>query len=238
MKVKIKKVSSRKDIYKIIRRLEKYGNSRHGNKSNPLDEAIYIILSKQTDGQRFSEAYKKLKGKCKVWKNILKMPIKNIANVIKSSGLENQKAGQIKNLIKKIYKDRGIVSLAWLKKLETPEALDYLMGLPGLGIKSAYCILMYSLSRGVLPVDINVFRISCRLGLIPQHISLAEAHHRLEKLIPLQKRYSYHVNCISLGRDCCRNQFPKCQRCVLQNFCNYGKRSLNNVSRSTFKSGN
>lgn len=220
-----------KNIYKIIQKLEIYGTLRHGNKENPLDEAIYIILSKQTDGQRFSDAYKGLKRKCRSWENLLKMPRESIANVIKSSGLENQKARQIKNLVKKIYKDKGIVSLAWLKNLETPAALNYLVGLPGLGIKSAYCILMYSLGRDVLPVDINVFRISYRLGLISKNISLIEAHLQLERLIPPEKRYSYHVNCISLGRDCCRNRFPKCQRCVLKKFCNYAKRSLNNVSR-------
>jgi endonuclease III len=212
----------RKHLPETIERLESYGSPNHGNKRNPVDEVVYLILSKQTNDSKYVSAYNALKAEGG-WTRVAEAPASYIARRVRPSGLEWQKARQIKAFLTRVRQDQGRLSLSWLRRASDDEALKYLISLPGIGIKTAYCVLMYSLGRDVLPVDTHVFRISARLGLIKPDITLQRAHLELNQLIPKGKRYSYHVNCICHGREVCRDKRPKCSECVLLQFCRYGQ---------------
>lgn len=221
---------ARKHIAEIVRRLERYGTPNHGNKKNPVDEVVYVILSKQTNNAKFVGAYNALKADGG-WAKVAGAHVSYIARRIRFSGLERQKAVQIRAFLKRVKNDHGRLSLAWLKRSSDEEAVKYLTSLPGIGIKTAYCVLMYSLGRDVLPVDTHVFRVSARLGLIEANATLKQAHRELNDLIPKGKRYSYHVNCICHGREVCRNKNPKCNQCLLLKFCRYGQIRVSNPQR-------
>lgn len=205
----------------IILALEQaYGTPGHGNKDNPLDELIYIKLSQQTNDTKFRSMYKALQERYPNWQGLAEAPIEELEEVLRPGGFHRQRAQHLKTMTAQIIQDRGRLDLSWLRGQPAAEAISYLSDLPGIGIKSAYCVAMYALGHEVLPVDIHVQRVSERLGLLPAKLSDEKKHQFLNDLIPESKRYSYHVNCVSHGRAVCR-KVPKCQLCCLKEFCNF-----------------
>src|SRR5262249_29180168 len=143
----------------------------------------------------------------------------DIEAAIRIGGLARSKAASLKRMLEKIYVDQGATSLRHLRNRSTGEALAYLSSLPGVGLKTARCVLMYALHRPVLPVDVHVWRISKRLGWInggthPDNQRSVE----LETAIPAHLRYSLHVTMVSHGRKICR-QRPRCLSCLLSAIC-------------------
>ncbi len=207
-------------IREVDRRLRVYGDSRHFNKSNPLDELLFIILSAQTESYSYLETYKELKRRFPTGNALLAARETSIAAAIKSGGLARKKARQIKRAIRKISADIGKPSLAFLRKLKDHEVEAYLVSLPGIGVKSARCIMMYSLGRHVFPVDTHVWRISRRLGLTPAAPKPTPTMEKdLEGKIPPDVRLTLHVNMVSHGREVCTTYWPKCSECVLADIC-------------------
>jgi endonuclease III len=205
---------------KVDRRLSVYGNCRHGNLDDPLDELIFIILSAQTESYLYQMTFKSLRAAFHPWDRLLDASQEKITAVIRRGGLARKKAGQIKGALDKIVADTGQLSLDFLHALPNSEVQRYLLGLPGIGIKSAACIMMYSLARRVFPVDTHVWRVSRRLGLaapVPKPSDVQE--RKLERSVPASLRYRLHVNLVSHGRQTCTTYRPKCLECILSDVC-------------------
>jgi len=145
----------------------------------------------------------------------------NIAQSIHSGGLAVQKAERIKGALNKIMQDFGSLSLKYIKSYDDKKMEKYLVSLPGVGLKTARCIMMYSFERDVLPVDTHTYRISQRLGLVNRGISENKVHKLMDEIIPRELRYSYHVNCVSHGRAACRAISPNCSTCIVNSYCDY-----------------
>lgn len=209
-----------KFVRKIDRRLRILGNSRHFNKANPLDELIFIILSAQTESYSYLETFQALRHKFPKWEQVRTARLSSIATAIKSGGLSRKKAAQIKGALRKIYEGTGKLSLAFLSKWDDSRVEAYLTSLPGVGVKSARCIMMYSLGRQVFPVDTHVWRVCRRLGLtpaVPKPTPTLEKE--LEVKVPPDIRYTLHVNLVSHGRETCTTYWPKCGKCKLADLC-------------------
>ena len=110
-------------------------------------------------------------------------------------------------------------NLAVLDEMTDQEALDYLTGLPGVGPKTAACVLMFSLGRPVMPVDTHVHRVARRLGLIGAKVSAEAAHPILSELAGPKNVYALHVNLVLHGRRVCRARRPACHLCALAGVC-------------------
>ena len=199
-----------------------YGSPSHNNKKDPLDELIFIILSLMTTQHSFNRVFDRLKRVAPKWDDVLNLPLSKLKNIIKDAGLSNQKAPRIKKILEKLKHDFGKVSLAPLHKMDVSLAEKYLTSLPGVGLKAAKCVLMYSLGRKVLPVDTHVWRVAKRLGLVDETISYNKIHEILENIVIPNDRFSFHVNAISHGRLICNSKNPRCKGCVLYNNCKYG----------------
>jgi endonuclease III len=207
-------------VREVDRRLRIYGDSRHHNKADPLDELIFIILSAQTESYSYLETYKALRQKFPTRDLLFKARESTIAAAIKLGGLAKKKAAQIKGALSKIHGDTGKLSLSVLSKWDDETVEAYLTSLPGIGAKSARCIMMYSLGRKVFPVDTHVWRVCRRLGLAPQYPKPTPALEvDLEKRIPEDVRYTLHVNLVSHGRETCTTYWPKCSQCTLADIC-------------------
>jgi len=205
---------------KTDRRLAVYGNNRHGNRDDPLDELIFIILSAQTESYLYRETFKALSEAFPRWERLLDAPNEEIVDLIRRGGLARKKTAQIKGALYKIMADKGNLSLDFLNTLSNAEVMRYLTTLPGVGIKSAACIMMYSLSRKVFPVDTHAWRISRRLSVTPPIAKPSDAQERdLERSIPPRLRYRLHVNLVSHGQQTCTTYWPKCNDCVLADIC-------------------
>jgi DNA (cytosine-5)-methyltransferase 1 len=214
----------RLESHKVVELLHKqYGSPNLNHKSDPLDELIFIKLSVMTSEPSYSRVYERLKEEYSDWAQLLELTATQLAKKLGDAGLGRKKAAKILNILRRIEKDFGAVTLQPLRKMPDRIVEAYLTSLPGIGLKVAKCIMMYSLDRKVLPVDTHVARVSKRVGIIPQDLPVTRHHEELEKVVDPDDRYGYHVNLVRHGRLVCYAKRPHCERCVLISICNYGR---------------
>lgn len=200
--------------------VREYGRPTLGNKRNPLDEMLYIILSSRTPPDNYQGTYLALKRKFPRADSLANCSPGEIAEAIEQGGLQNKKANTIAAIAARLKETFGRVTLASLHKMETQEAEDFLVSLPGVGKKTARCVLMYALDRPVFPVDRHCFRVAERLGWLPKGAQLADrTADVLQEGIPAPLRRDLHVGMVILGRKHCFAQNPNCDTCPLLAFC-------------------
>ena len=202
----------------------RYKSPNLGNKKNPLNELLYIIISLRTTDSSTQRTYARFKIKFPSWNIAYAAKTNKIAAVLKNAGLFRQKARNLKLILTKVKQDWKTISLRKLKSLDTGSLERYLLSLPGIGTKSARCIMMYSFNRKVFPVDSHCFRIIKRLGWIDQDSKYTvRIQDKIQQLIPPRNRYKLHVNLIQHGRNICFPSRPRCKVCFLVKVCNYCK---------------
>ena len=199
----------------------RYGDPRLHNKDRPLDELIFIILSVKTTESSYLRTYQALKNAFDDWFEILETPPGSVACIIASGGLAEKKEGQIRSLLKEIRSRSGENILTSLSQVRTGKAEAFLISLPGVGLKTARCVLMYSLRREVFPVDTHVRRVLARLGVIRFQRLTDRVQNTIQDRIPADIRYKLHVNLVAHGRDICRARKPECSVCILKDMCAY-----------------
>ncbi|NOZ22843.1 MAG: endonuclease III [Planctomycetes bacterium] len=208
-----------------------YGRAEPCAPYPPLDSLIGTILSQNTNAANSREGYCRLKKRFPRWEQAAAAPVSAIASAIRVSGLSNTKAPRIKAILRHVHAERGRYSLAFLRKMPPVEAAAYLCRLPGVGPKTAACVLLFSCGMPVFPVDTHVLRISKRLGLIHRRKSAEEAHKILGGVVPEDLVYSFHVLLIHHGRVMCRAGRPACERCVLRRSCKYYRDKVRSKKR-------
>ncbi len=207
-------------INKVIKLLEQeYGFCQWQVESDPIDALIGTILSQNTSDANSGRAFASLKASFDNWEAVASAPVEDIARAIKSGGLSQIKAIRIKQVLEQVKKDQGRINLNSLKSRTMAEAEDYLVRLPGVGRKTARCVLLFSLGKPSLPVDTHIFRVATRLGLIHSKVSVDKAHSLLQDQVPASKVYQFHVHMIEHGRRICRARQPRCDMCVLSSIC-------------------
>jgi len=198
---------------------QEYGPLEWHSYQDPIDVLIGTILSQNTSDANSGRAFASLKASFDSWEDVASAPTEHIARVIKSGGLSQIKSVRIKQALEQIEKEQGRISLYSLKSINMAEAEDYLMRLPGVGHKTASCVLLFSLGKPSLPVDTHVFRVAKRLGLIDSRASIEKAHSLLQEQISPSKVYQFHIHMIEHGRQICHARQPRCNRCILRGAC-------------------
>ncbi len=202
---------------------KRYQDFGHGNKKNPLDELVFILLSVQTPRETYQSIYCRFKAAFPRSTDLLGATVRQIANVIRAAGLGSQRAKAIKQIFKALGSRFGKPTLAQLKHLSDEEAEALLTSLPRVGRKVARCVMMYSLHREVFPVDTHIWRTAKRIGWSRTGSSdggcTESDMDRLQNKIPPGLRYSLHVNLVSLGREICRPRQPRCPVCPIEKYC-------------------
>lgn len=206
-------------IKQLYIRIKEYGSPRLGNPYDPIDELIYLIISQRTFEKSYVNAYNNLKSKYPNHESLRKAKISDIARLLEPSGLGKQKATAIHNILEKIYSDFGETSLERLKEMDDEGRLNYLMTLPRVGIKTAYCVMMYCFDSKVLPIDANVRRFGQRIGFLNGQKNPVKEHKIIHTLIPPDQRYNSHINAVVHGREICIPEHPRCNICQLADFC-------------------
>lgn len=187
-----------------------------------LDELIATILSQNTADKTSRPAFEELCWRFGSWDAVRKAPVKRIAAAIRRGGLATIKAPRIKAILQRLHAERGGLSLDFLRHWPAQAAMDYLTALPGVGPKTAACVLLFGCGQPLLPVDTHVHRVSRRLGLIGPRVSAAAAHQLLGQLVPPDRVLEFHIQLIRHGRACCRARRPHCAKCALRDMCPYG----------------
>ena len=200
-----------------------FGIPDHGNLNDPLDELVYIILSQMTTHHSYRRVFERLKATYPSWFDVLNAGPDALRRSIADAGLSKQKAPRIIAILRTLQRDFGEPSLETIRTLCDSEAERYLLSLPGVGLKTARCVMMYSLGRRVLPVDTHLARIARRMGWVEGGLSPAAMHSSLDAVVPPHQRFALHVNAISLGRTFCIASIPRCGACPVANYCEMGE---------------
>lgn len=189
-----------------------------GNLLDPLDELVYIMLTIMTE-HNTQKIFTRLKSRYPSWDLVLDSDKEEFYNIIRPLGLVRQRGDRILKIFEALKATFGKVTLDPVKEMTDVEAERFLTSLPGVGKKTARCVMMYSLLRKVFPVDTHVLRVCRRLGLIHPSIPWNKAHDILQEKVPPDYRYSLHVNLVRHGRTVCKAQRPNCVACVISEMC-------------------
>jgi endonuclease-3 len=211
------------------RLLDFYGQPVWRNPLPPVDELISTILSQNTNDLNRDRAFASLRRQFPSWKQVRDAHPGAVRDAILPAGLANQKAPRIQQVLEAITAERGSLDLDFLASLPLEEARAWLMKFKGVGPKTAAIVLLFSLGRPAFPVDTHIYRVTGRIGLLPDRMTVEAAHTHLERLLPPEAYYAAHLNIIRLGREICSARKPACPRCPLRSLCKY-VRSLGNHS--------
>jgi len=142
-----------------------------------------------------------------------------VIEAVRVAGLANQKGPNIQRALRQISDERGELDLDFLKEMPLKEARQWLTKFKGVGPKTAAIVLLFSLGMPAFPVDTHVYRVTGRVGLRPEKISVEKAHPYLENIFPPESYYAIHLNIIRLGREICKARKPNCAACPLLEIC-------------------
>ena len=127
----------------------------------------------------------------------------------------------------KTFTDFNRVSLSPLRKKSAEEAHSYLLKLPGVGEKSARCVMMYSLGHDISPMDTHAIRVLHRYGVLPSNASIAQINKIMDSRLPKGMAFSLHVDLVAHGRAVCRARTPRCEDCTVAVRCTHGYSVMN-----------
>lgn len=206
-------------IYQLL--LDHYGQPTWRNPLPAIDELVSTILSQNTNDVNRDRAFGLLRTALPTWEAVRDAPTDVVINAIRPAGLANQKGPRIQQVLRAITEERGSLDLEFLRGMPTEEARAWLTRFNGVGPKTAAIVLQFSLGKPAFPVDTHIYRVTGRLGLRPEKMSVEEAHSHFERILPPETYYAAHLNLIRHGREVCGARQPRCDKCILRRNCNY-----------------
>ena len=187
--------------------------------TEPLDGLILTVLSQNTNDRNRDAAFTNLKAEFPSWQSVIDAGAEKLEAVIRTAGLAHTKAQRIITILQRVHYDFGDYSLLKLAERKREEICAYLRALPGVGAKTAACVLLFDLKMKAFPVDTHVSRVARRVGVVPEKYSPEEICAVMESAVPESRCLGGHVNMIAHGRAVCHSQRPKCEACVLSGMC-------------------
>ncbi len=204
---------------------------------DPLAELVLTVLSQATNDRNRDVAYLRLRERFPTWQDVRDAPVEEIEAAIQPGGLHVQKSRRIKQMLEAIGGERQRVAarrsspqipepessrldLSWMRDAPVAESRAFLCALPGVGRKTAACVLLFAYGLRDVPVDTHVSRVGTRLGLLRPGAALdPELHDAMLALTPPGAELELHVNLLRHGRRTCHAQRPACGECALRPAC-------------------
>jgi endonuclease-3 len=196
----------------------------HGH---PIAELILTVLSQSTHDRNRDVAFLALRERFPTWEAVRDAPVDEIELAIRPGGISRIKSARIKSILRAITEtapEHGAapddpLSLDWLPSCAVPEAQRYLTSLPGVGRKTAACVLLFALGMRDVPVDTHVSRVGTRLGMFRPGAPFEELHDTMLELTPPGEELELHLNLLRHGRRTCHARRPACADCALNRIC-------------------
>ena len=192
----------------------------------PLDGLILTVLSQNTNDRNRDVAFSRLRERFPTWEAVVEGGVGPLEDAIRPAGLAPTKARRILEILETVRKDFGAYSIAGLAERGGEEARRYLTALPGVGAKTAACVLLFDMDIPAFPVDTHISRISRRIGFAPERMSAEDISLLLEREVPPARYLGGHVNMIEHGRAVCRARKPFCGACPLTALCAMGRAQI------------
>lgn len=186
----------------------------------PVDELVLTVLSQNTNDRNRDIAYERLRERFDSWDAVRDAPVDEVEDAIRPGGLAPTKSVRIKQILEALDGD----DLEWMADAPLEDGRERLVALPGVGRKTAACVLLFAYGLPDIPVDTHVSRVGTRLGLFRPGASFEEMHDdALRFLHEPDEAYEFHVLLIRHGRRTCHARRPRCEECVLLAMCPYGR---------------
>jgi endonuclease III len=209
------------------RLIARYGRPRRSpHRTDPLENLVLTILSQNTTDTNRDRAFAALKERFPTIPLLAEGSPRAVEEAIRVGGLARAKAKTILAALSRIRRERGEYSLDFISGMPTPEARRYFTSFPGVGVKTANVVLLFSFGKEAFPVDTHILRVTKRLELVPPFADLSRAALLLEPHIPPGESMPLHINLIRLGREVCRPRDPRCPECPLLPVCPEGRRRV------------
>lgn len=203
------------------RLLDFYGRPSWRVPLQPLEELVSTILSQNTNDRNRDVAFNALRGRFPTWEEVRDADLAVVVDAIRPAGLANTKGPRIQAVLRQITEERGALDLDFLRGLPPEEAHAWLLRFRGVGPKTAAIVLQFALDRPAFPVDTHIYRVTGRLGLRPPKMNVEQAHLHLGRLFRPEDYGPAHLNLIRLGHELCHPRKPECQKCPLNDLCDY-----------------
>jgi endonuclease-3 len=200
----------------------------HGD---PIAELILTVLSQSTNDRNRDVAYLRMRERMASWAQVRDAPLAEVEEAIRPGGISKVKSARIQAILRAISDDPGPaeasaatgsaddLSLDWLAHAPIAQARDYLVSLPGVGRKTAACVLLFAFGLHDVPVDTHVSRVGMRLRLLRPGAPFEELHDQMLALTPPGQELELHVNLLRHGRRTCHARSPACTECALARMC-------------------
>jgi endonuclease-3 len=218
---------------------EVYGIPLARPHGHPIAELILTVLSQSTNDRNRDVAYLALRERWPSWEEVRDAPVDELEEAIRPGGISRVKSARIKAILEAIsdtpapsHADagaggggppatptEGLLSLDWLVRVSVPVAQAYLCSLPGVGRKTAACVLLFAFGMRDVPVDTHVSRVGTRLGLFRERAPFEELHDTMLALTPSGQELELHLNLLRHGRRTCHARGPACGSCALRRMC-------------------
>jgi endonuclease-3 len=195
--------------------------------SEPLDGLILTVLSQHTNDRNRDAAFSRLKERYPAWEDAAAAGREAVEDAVRPAGLAPTKAGRILEILKIVRKDFGRYSIAPLVERGRDEARKYLLSLPGVGEKTAACVLLFDMGLAAFPVDTHIARVCQRVGFVPESTPAEVICALLEREVEPARYLGGHVNIIEHGRALCKARKPLCPSCSVAGLCSFGGGTVN-----------
>jgi endonuclease-3 len=194
---------------------------------SPVDELVSTILSQNTNDVNRDAAFEQLKAAFPNWRAVMEAEEEKVIDAIRTAGLANQKGPRIQGALRYIADQTGgEISLEFLKEMGRDKARDWLMNVKGVGPKTAAIVLLFAMDIPAFPVDTHIYRVTGRIGIRPENLSVEKTHKYLEDRIPEAYYYDLHLNLIKLGREVCGARKWHCYRCPVEDLCEFDDKRM------------
>jgi endonuclease III len=209
------------EVYQRL--LRTHGEQPLKPRREPMHELISTMLSHRTTQKNEAVAFERMWQYYGSWEAIRDAPVAELAEKIEPSNFPEAKAPNIKEALRRIIAERGEPSIDFLADLPPEEGLEWLMSLPGVGVKTASLVLLFCFGKEVLPVDTHVHRVSQRIGLIGPKVNPTAAHPLLLNLLPPEPYvlFNFHISMLKHGQKICIWGTPRCEQCPLTDICEW-----------------
>ena len=190
----------------------------HGH---PIAELVLTVLSQSTNDRNRDAAFLRLRERFGAWQEVRDAPVEAIEEAIRPGGISKVKSARIQAILRAITgtSPEGDLSLDWLPELGVSEAQAYLCSLPGVGRKTAACVLLFTFGMRDVPVDTHVSRVGTRLALFRARAPFEELHDTMLAITPPGQELELHINLLRHGRRTCHARRPACGACALARMC-------------------
>ena len=204
-------------VARIRERLaEVYGVPVAGPHGHPIAELVLTVLSQSTNDRNRDVAYLRLRERFGAWEAVRAAPLEEVEEAIRPGGISKVKSARIQAILRAIGDP---LDLGWMADAPVAESQAYLCELPGVGRKTAACVLLFTFGLRDVPVDTHVSRVGLRLGLLRPKAPFEELHDAMLALTPPGAELELHSNLLRHGRRTCHAQRPACAACALRRMC-------------------